>query len=86
VVIIPLLFEKELQGEFSRIICVGCSLSKQAQRLRDRGLDELQLKARISSQWPVADKLKLAQVALWNEGTLETLERQVDDLVTAVIQ
>jgi dephospho-CoA kinase len=78
VVVIPLLFEKELDQEFTQIVCVGCSLSTQEHRLRNRGLEESQVSARLHSQWPVAEKLKRAHVALWNEGALTTLQRQLD--------
>lgn len=80
IIMIPLLFEVKLEKEFDAILCVGCSLATQVRRLLMRGLAESVIQKRIASQIPVADKLRLSQYVIWNEGTLRTLEQQVEQL------
>lgn len=77
VVVIPLLFEKELQNEFSQVLAIGCSSQLQRERLQSRGWDDAQITARIQSQWPLVEKMKRAHLVLWNEGTRGMLARQV---------
>src|SRR6266699_824329 len=52
VVVIPLLFETNAQGEFDATICVACSASTQRRRLLARGWSPEQLDQRIRAQWP----------------------------------
>ena len=47
-------------------------------RLIERGHTADEAGRRIESQWPVADKMARAAVAFWNEGSLATLQRQVE--------
>ncbi len=84
VVVIPLLFERKLDREFSQIVCVGCSQTTQEDRLCSRGLNASQALARMGSQWPVPEKMKLANVVLWNEGTQDVLGRQIDCFLNGV--
>jgi dephospho-CoA kinase len=77
-IVVPLLFEKDLVAEFQRIACVGCSETTQRGRLARRGLSPEQTNARIGSQWPVAEKMKQADVVIWNEGHLTVLEKQLN--------
>lgn len=83
VVIIPLLFECSLQKEFDAVICVACSAAKQMQRLLARGLSEGQARQRLSSQWPVHEKMNASQSVIWNEGSLDCLRRQFMELARA---
>ncbi len=76
-VMIPLLYECELQAHFRAVWCVGASRATQLRRLVDRGHSAAEAEQRIASQMPVADKMARASVAFWNEGTVDALERQV---------
>ena len=76
-VMIPLLYECELEAYFRAVWCVGASRATQLRRLAERGHDAAEAAQRIASQMPVAEKMARASVAFWNEGTVDALERQV---------
>jgi dephospho-CoA kinase len=78
VVMIPLLFECELERLFSAIWCVGASRAAQLRRLAERGLTAEEAGQRLASQMPVAEKMARATVAFWGEGTPASLLRQID--------
>jgi dephospho-CoA kinase len=79
-VMIPLLFECELERYFTSVWCVGASHATQLRRLESRGLTPPEAAQRIASQMPVAAKMERSSVAFWNEGTPAVLQRQVDRL------
>jgi dephospho-CoA kinase len=79
-VMIPLLFECELEKTFRSVWCVGASRSTQLQRLQARGLTPSEAAQRIASQMSVPEKMARATQAFWNEGTLPVLQRQLDQL------
>jgi dephospho-CoA kinase len=76
-VMIPLLYECELEAYFRAVWCVGASRATQLRRLAARGHDAAEAQQRIDSQLPVAAKMARASVAFWNEGSRDALERQV---------
>jgi dephospho-CoA kinase len=82
VVEIPLLFEKNLTAGFSSIACVACSEETRRGRLLAKGLSEEEIARRICSQMPLAEKVKRADVVLWNDGELPFLREQVALLVS----
>lgn len=84
VVVIPLLFEAGLESEFADVACVACSPERQRERLRQRGLDEGQTASRLGSQWPLEEKTKRSRWQLWNEGSLASLESQIDRLDSVI--
>jgi dephospho-CoA kinase len=77
-VMIPLLFECELEKAFTSTWCVGAGRAMQLRRLEGRGLTPAEAGQRLASQMPVAEKMARASVAFWNEGALAVLQRQVD--------
>jgi len=77
-VMIPLLYECELEAHFRAVWCVGASRATQLRRLVDRGHSSIEAAQRMASQSPVAAKMARASVAFWNEGSLATLQRQVE--------
>ncbi len=79
-VMIPLLFECELEQMFSAVWCVGASRVTQLNRLKTRGLSETEAAQRIASQMPVAEKMARSQVAFWGEGTPASLLLQLDQV------
>lgn len=81
VVEIPLLFEKELTAGFSMILVVACSDDVRRLRLRGRGLSDEEISARFASQLSLVEKVKRADVVLWNDGEPEFLREQVRGLV-----
>jgi dephospho-CoA kinase len=80
-VMIPLLFECELEQMFSAVWCVGASRVVQTNRLKARGFSEAEASQRLASQMPVAEKMARSSVAFWGEGTPATLLLQLDQVV-----
>ena len=76
-VMIPLLFECELEQMFSAVWCVGASRVAQMNRLKARGLSEMGAAQRLASQMPVAEKMARSSIAFWGDGTPATLLLQL---------
>jgi dephospho-CoA kinase len=85
VVEVPLLFEKALENWFDFTVCVACAPALQLARLEQRGMPRGLAGQRISKQLPLARKIELSDFVLWNEGSAEFLEAQVDRLVPALL-
>jgi dephospho-CoA kinase len=82
-VMIPLLFECELEQMFSAVWCVGASRVAQMNRLQARGLSEPEAAQRLASQMPVAEKMARSSVAFWGEGMPATLLLQLDQVCSS---
>ena len=78
----PLLFEGGLEIWFDFTVCCACALEQQLVRLEQRGLDRALAAQRISKQLPLTRKIDRADFVLWNEGSLEFLQTQIDRLIT----
>ena len=82
VVVIPLLFEVDLQDSFDAVLCVACTVNTQRARLRERNWDDAQITARIAAQMDIAQKMDLADHVLWNEGAPELLMDQMKEILS----
>ena len=85
----PLLVETGMHTAFEVLLVVSTTVITQVQRLmRDRGMSEDAVRARIAAQAPLEDKAAVADVLIDNEGSIEELEAQVErawaDLVARV--
>jgi dephospho-CoA kinase len=75
----PLLVETGMHTAFDLLIVVSAPVATQIERLmRDRGMGERDVQARIAAQLPLEAKAEVADVLVDNEGTLEDLERRVE--------
>ena len=75
----PLLVETGMHSAFNVLVVVAVPVPVQVERLmRDRGMSEDAIGARIDAQATLEDKAAVADILLDNEGSLEELERQVD--------
>ena len=82
ILVIPLLFEANLENLVNQIWVVSCSPKQQQQRLIERNnLTPEQAAARINSQLPIAEKIARADVVLDNSANLESLLRQIDKVL-----
>ncbi len=81
VVEVPLLFEAGLENWFDFTVCVASAPTQQLARLEQRGLPRALAEQRISKQLPLAHKIELAYLVLWNDGTPEFLTAQIDRLI-----
>ena len=78
VLMIPLLFEANLQAMCSEIWVVHCDPAQQLQRLCQRdGLDKSTALARIRSQWPLNEKCQRADLVLDNSSDHDVWKRQI---------
>ncbi len=84
IVEVPLLFEKALEIWFDFTVCVASSATQQLARLEQRGLPRALAEQRISKQLPLAHKIESADFVLWNDGSPEFLEAQIDRLITVL--
>lgn len=75
---IPLLIEAHYENEVDEIMVVAVNEETQLKRLMKRNdftLEEAKL--RIASQIPLSEKIKMADIVIYNEGTIEETEAQV---------
>jgi dephospho-CoA kinase len=77
----PLLFEQGLENWFDFIVCVSTSSANQFARLIERGIPQSLAEQRISKQLPLAQKIEKADFVLSNDGNLDALRLQVNQLV-----
>ena len=74
----PLLFEAGAAGRVDWVLVVAIDPTQQRERLAQRdGLAEPDLRARIESQWPLAEKIAHADFVIDNSGPLAETRRQV---------
>ena len=90
VVEVPLLAEKNLVGEFDRVVLVECDQRAQIDRLSKRdGADKAQAQQLIDAQFSHAQRLEVAQQRpvdiINNDGDLAQLEQQVKALYQKLI-
>jgi dephospho-CoA kinase len=75
---VPLLFEAQIHLWVRPVILVACDIETQKQRLLERDrLTELEGQQHLDAQMTLAEKRKLADYVIENNGTLEELEQQV---------
>ena len=79
---VPLLAEGQRASEFSVVIVVDVPTELQVTRLARRGLPEDQARARMAAQATREQRLAIADVVIDNSGTLEDLDRAVDEVWT----
>ncbi len=79
---VPLLFEKNMGEEFDDTVLISCSLDLQKERMRKRNQwTEEDIQMRLNVQMPMEEKKKRANYIIENNGSLECLRVQVEDLL-----
>jgi dephospho-CoA kinase len=79
---VPLLFEGNLHEWLRPVILVACDSAIQKRRLQQRdGLDVEAAQKHIDAQMSLAEKRRLADYVVENDGSLEDLERQVQEVL-----
>jgi dephospho-CoA kinase len=77
----PLLVESGMHTAFEILVVVSATVATQIERLmRQRGMSESAIRARIDAQAPLEDKAAVADFLVDNGGTLAELENQVERL------
>ena len=81
VYVVPLLFERRLASEFDQIILVDAPKEMRLARLIEkRGISPEDAVNMISAQMPAELKRARADFVIENDGSLEQLDEQVDDV------
>ena len=79
---VPLLFEKNMQKDFDKIIVVTCDPQIQKTRLMKRNnLSEKEAAQRIAAQLPMSEKIRQADFVIENNGSLEELKTAVEKIL-----
>jgi dephospho-CoA kinase len=77
----PLLVETGMHTAFEVLVVVSATVATQIERLmRQRGMSEPSMRARIDAQAQLEDKAAAADFLVDNEGSLDELESQVEQL------
>ena len=77
----PLLVESGMHTAFEILVVISATVATQIERLmRQRGMSEPAIRARIDAQAPLEDKAAVADFLVDNEGTLAELQSQVERL------
>jgi dephospho-CoA kinase len=77
----PLLVETGMHTAFEVLVVVSATVATQIERLmRQRGMSEPSIRARIDAQAPLEEKAAAADFLVDNEGSLGELESQVEQL------
>lgn len=82
---VPLLFEKNLQDQFDKVVVVASDTEQQIQRMKDRnGWSLEQVQARLKNQLPLAEKIRQADFVLQNNSDVLSLYQQVDQMLQKI--
>ncbi|MEK9773225.1 MAG: dephospho-CoA kinase [Opitutae bacterium] len=77
---LPLLFENNLQDNFTCTISLFAPTPMIFHRLQSRGLSMAESESRIRCQLPISDKVELSDFVLWGGGSMEFLNDQIQQL------
>ncbi|GAA4556244.1 dephospho-CoA kinase [Planotetraspora kaengkrachanensis] len=78
---VPLLAENNLAGLYDVVIVVDASDEIRLERLRKfRDMNESEARARLAAQAAREDRLKIADIVIGNEGTLDDLDGRVAEV------
>jgi dephospho-CoA kinase len=77
IVEIPLLYETAAEDRFDRVVVVAAPREAQVERLtQHRGVPRMIAERMIDAQMPLPEKIRRAQIVLWNGGSLTAFDRQ----------
>ena len=82
---IPILVETAGRERFDYLITVETSLETRIQRLKERGMKGYEIEARIKAQASDADRAKIADAVFNNDGDLDQLLRQAENIYEDVL-
>ncbi len=80
---VPLLYEADFPLSRDLDLAVAASERIQSRRLHERrGLPTELIRRMLRSQMPIEEKIKRADVVVWNDGSLDALNSQTDHLLS----
>ncbi len=77
---VPLLVENGLQGMFDVVVVVTADERTRLDLLVARGMTSEDARDRMAAQAPESERERVADVVIRNEGSMEELERRVDEV------
>jgi dephospho-CoA kinase len=80
----PLLYETGLYKKVNKVVVVSTNAPATKERLKKRGMDEDDIDKRTAIQIPLNEKEAMADLVIYNNGTIEELKRKVDDLLSRI--
>lgn len=84
---VPLLFERNLQGEMKAVILVTAPMDVRVRRVRSRDdVTETEVRARIAAQMDEDQKRRRADYIIENNGSLDDLRREVEFLMARFLR
>jgi len=87
VYVVPLLVERSLEAAFDVVVAISASPETRKARLgAGRGMRPEDVQKRMSAQLSDDERERAAHIVIANDGTLEELERVVDDLWSDLLQ
>lgn len=79
---IPLLYEKDFARFFDKVLVVGCSDSLRKERLlKSRSITAEKADEWMALQQSQDDKISKTDHLLWNDGSMDSLKRQIQSLL-----
>ena len=82
---IPILVETAGRDRFDYVITVEASLENRISRLKERGMRGYEIDARLKAQASDADRAKIADAVFNNDGDLDQLLRQAENIYEDVL-
>ena len=82
---IPILVETKGKDRFDYIITVEATLENRTARLKNRGLKGYEIEARLKAQASDAERAAIADAVFNNDGDLDQLLRQVENIYEDVL-
>jgi len=82
---IPILVETAGRGRFDYVITVEANLETRISRLKERGMKGYEIEARIKAQASDAERAKIADAVFNNDGDLDQLLRQAENIYEDIL-
>ena len=82
---IPILVETQGRERFDYVITVEASLENRVARLKERGMKSYEIEARLKAQASDAERASIADAVFNNDGDLDQLLRQAENIYEDVL-
>jgi dephospho-CoA kinase len=80
-----ILFESGADRDLDRIIVVAANNGLRLERAVARGMDRVEAQRRMQAQWPQEKLIERAHYVIFNDGTLDELRSQVEQIYQSLL-